>query len=567
MHTPKELLFFSLFSAILLLSGCAGQVLPSGGPPDTTPPTIIATVPDSNATHVTDNSVELEFSEYVDRGSVEESIFISPYVGELEFDWGTTDVTVRFSQKLKQNTTYVVNVGTDVKDIRAHNRMAAGYTLAFSTGDSIDHGSISGRVFDNKPEGVMIFAYSLKDCNPDTLDPGRVKPDYIMQTGKDGLFKLSNIALGRYRVLAVRDEFRNLLYDKQTDQYGVPVGDTVLTGEQPGVTDIWFRLSQEDTTKPFVTGANPVNNRLIRVRFNEPPDTVSFPGAVFTITDTLKAKTVSILLASLSRVLPSVVDLVTETTMDSGVAYRVAVRRIFDRSGNPIDTTNALSDFVGTERPDTVRPSASVPGIADSSRGIPLGRAFGVTFSEPVLPSAQNGVSLRDSGKTVVPATLRWINASEIQLVPVSQLLSNVWYQIRVVLDSVRDYAGNSWKDSTLVVRFRSLDLRSTGTVEGVVTDAWGKRGRGLVYVTASEIDASPPLEVTIQQPSPGSFMFDRLPEGKYVFSAFRDADSSGNYSYGRPYPFVPSERFTNGTDTVKVRARWGTEGVSLKFK
>src|SRR5213593_152157 len=106
MHSKKMFQHASAVLAAMLIVSCAGQVLPSGGPPDTTPPTIIRTMPDSNAVHVEQNRVELEFSKYVDRSTVEQSIFISPYVGKLEFDWSGTEVTVNFSQPLKKNTTY-----------------------------------------------------------------------------------------------------------------------------------------------------------------------------------------------------------------------------------------------------------------------------------------------------------------------------------------------------------------------------------------------------------------------------------------------------------------------------
>lgn len=250
----KSFFSFSLpLVCALLWFGCAGQVPPSGGPVDSVPPTIIRTEPDTNAVRVSTDRIVLEFSEYVDRRSVEESIFISPYVGPLEFDWSGTEVTILLGEKLKAHTTYVVNVGTDIVDLRARNRMAHGYTLAFSTGDSIDQGAIAGRVFDDKPEGVMLFAYALSAINPDTLDPSRSKPDYIMQTGKDGVFLFSNIRFDTYRVFAVRDEYRNLIYDKQTDQIGVAATDVTLSADRPRVADLWFRLFAEDTTKPFLT--------------------------------------------------------------------------------------------------------------------------------------------------------------------------------------------------------------------------------------------------------------------------------------------------------------------------
>lgn len=551
----------------MLIWSCAGQVPPGGGPLDTTPPTIIKTVPDSDAVHVKDNSVDLEFSEYVDRRSVEESIFISPYVGELEFDWSGTRVTIQFAQSLKEDRTYVVNVGTDVVDLRAHNRMASGFTLAFSSGDSIDHGMISGRVFDEKPEGVMIFAYVLANYNPDTLDPSKVKPDYIMQTGKNGLFTLSNIAFGRYRVIAVQDEYKNLLYDKQVDQFGVTVGDTAVTFAHPKVSDLWYRLSQEDTTRPFLTNVKPANNRRIMMRFSEPLDSVSFDAAVFTVVDTVTLKPIPLILSSLNSTTPSLVDMVTATALDSGAVYRCTARKIFDRAGNPIDTANSSLVFEGVANPDTIRPGLLVRGIADSAKGIPLDEVFAIDFSEPVLhPPLDSTIVLLDSSGTIVPSTLHWTSAANLDLTPASLLQSKAWYQIRVPLDSVRDYAGNTLKDSTMALRFQSLDLRTTGTIEGVVADQQ-EEGRGPIYITASSVDITPPKERRIRLSEPGSFTIDRIPEGRYTLEGFRDADSSGSYSFGKPFPFVPSERFVVSADTIKVRARWGAEGVTLKLR
>jgi hypothetical protein len=570
-RNDKSIGFFGnllVLLVLVLIVGCAGQLPPGGGPPDTTPPSVTRTTPDSNATRVEDNSIELEFSEYVDRRSVEESIFISPYVGVLEFDWGTTDVRVNFAQQLKKNTTYVVNIGTDIVDIRARNRMAAGYTLAFSTGDSIDRGLISGRVFDAKPEGVMIFAYGLNNCNPDTLDPSTAKPDYIMQTGKNGIFRLSNLAFGRYRVIAVRDEFRNLLYEKQTDQFGVTVGDTAVTNERPTVADLWFRLSQEDTTKPFLTSVQPLADRHVQVRFSEPLDSVTFEKASFTIIDTLNLKPAVIVLFSLSKVTPTVVDLITEASLDSGVVYRMEAKRIFDRTGNLMDSSHASMDFVGIGIRDTIRAVPSVRGVSDSTRGIAIEQVFEIAFSKPVLHQPlSNSITLRDSTRSVVPSSLRWLNASDVELAPVVPLKSKAWYQIRVVLDSAQDYFGNRWKDSLWSVRFQSIDLRTTGTVDGVVVDDAKEWGRGTIYVTVTSVDVNPPRERILRLAKPGSFSVDRLPEGRYTFSGFRDADSSGSYSFGQPFPFVPSERFAVSSDTVKVRARWGVEGVVLKFK
>jgi len=236
-----------LFAALTILS-CAGQMLHRGAHRHR-PSGDSRTVPDTNAVRVSTRQIVLEFTEYVERRSVEESIFISPPVGILEFDWSGTELTIGFPDTLRKNTTYVVNVGTDIVDVRARNRMASGFTLAFSTGDSIDQGWISGRVYDEKPVGVMLFAYILDDIRPDTLDPTRTKPDFVVQTGGGGNYRLSNIPLKSYRLFAVRDEYRNFLYDRGIDQIGIASGDVVLGPLRPGRGGINFLLTQEDTTR------------------------------------------------------------------------------------------------------------------------------------------------------------------------------------------------------------------------------------------------------------------------------------------------------------------------------
>jgi hypothetical protein len=79
-------------------------------------------------------------------------------------------------------------------------------------------------------------------------------------------------------------------------------------------------------------------------------------------------------------------------------------------------------------------------------------------------------------------------------------------------------------------------------------------------------VDLTPPRSVVHRLPKPGAFSIERLPEGKYTLQSFRDQDGNGVFSPGRPYPFTPSERFAVFPDTVKVRARWAIEGVTIQY-
>lgn len=556
-------LFLSVLAVLMM--DCAGQVFPSGGPVDTTPPTIIRTVPDSNAIHVQTSSIVLEFSKYVDRRSVEESIFISPFVGKLEFEWSGREVTINFAELLQKNTTYVVNVGTDVIDLRASNRMAAGFTLAFSSGDSIDRGYIAGRVFDEKSEGVMVFAYRLDGINPDTLNPGSVRPDVIMQVGKGGTFAFSHIAPGTYRLIAVRDEFRNLIYDKEIDAFGVPAGDITLSSRQLRVSDVWFRLSKEDTTRPFLTSVAAQDRRNLQVRFSEALDSVSFLHSNFTIVDTVHNTVVPIAVQYLTRSNRAIASLVLGAPMDSGVTYKLRVQGVADRAGNHIDPGHASSVFLANERPDTMKPRFDVVALRDSIRGVFPDQPIEIDFSEPVLQgSLVPAVVLRDSTRRVVPTEVRWLSPTDIILAPRQFLMFKAWYALSVRMDSVVDLAGNRYRDSLYTLRFQTLDLRTTGTIEGVVIDQRHGSAEGPTYVNVAGVGGGRQKSIRLAQP--GRFSFDQLPQGAYIISCFVDRDSSGTYSFGSPYPFIPSERFGVCPDTVKVRARWGVEGVEVKL-
>lgn len=553
----------------LTLLDCAGQVPPPGGPPDTVPPTVIRTLPDTNSLRVdtTLDYVELEFSEYVERRSVEESIFISPYVGELDFDWSGKEVRVHFSEPMKTGRTYVVNVGTDVLDLRARNRMASGFTLAFSTGDSIDRGAMSGTVFDDKPEGIMIFAYQLAGINPEVLDPSSTKPDYIMQTGKDGVFRISNVAYGKYRVIAVRDEYRNYLYDRETDEYGVLPDDVVVSPGRIEVHDLRFRLSREDTTGPFLSSVQVVHRQHVVARLSEPLDSSAFGKGVFEVLDTIRAQTMPIRLAYLSRSAPANVGILLDVPLEESAGYRLSARSLFDRAGNPIDTANASYDFTGTAQPDTVRPMVEVHATAAGSRRLGVDERVEIRFSEPVVQGGfEHAIAVRDSTGDAVPMSMNWLTPVEMTLTPAVRFASNMKYEVRIIMDSLRDFQGNGYTDSVFVHRFETIDLRMTGSIEGHVIDESGRREGGKVHLTASGATPST-FEKTILVEGEEKFTFDELPEGKYILKAFRDADGSGKYSFGLPYPFVQSERFVVTADTLKVRARWGVEGVVVRFK
>ena len=518
------------------------------------------TVPDSAATRITENTIELTFSEYVDRRSVEEAVFLSPSAGGMEFDWSGKDVTIQLAETLRSDRTYVLSVGTDVVDQRAKNRMANGFTLAFATGDSLDQGALRGRVYDKKPDGLLVFAYLLDSLIADTLNPARRQPDYLMQTGNDGSFALSNLAWGTYRVFAVRDEYRNLLYEPQLDQYGVYRHDVTIGPDQPLVEKIDFRVTKEDTTAPFLSSVQPANKKLIRFRFSEAIDSARFAGARVVITDTLSGKLIDPLLIFQGYPDRSGGGIVLSAPLDSSSGYMLTILGVADSAGWPIDSANASVGFEASSAPDTIPPGLTIASFSDTLLGYPVSRAVQIIFSEPVVQrSVTKAFALSDTSGHGVTVNSQWLSPIRLLLTPEPALRVSTPYQLTIIMDSVVDLQGMAYRDSVRTLRFSTYNPERAGELEGVVQS---KSGEGSIVISAVREADQWQRKIIID--GDGAFVFKDLPEGRFFIEAFRDEDGSGSYSYGLPFPFRPSESFVVSSDTVKVRARWSAEGLTI---
>lgn len=558
-----------LRAAIILGSliglSCAGQVSPSGGPPDKSPPQVFQTYPVPGTLHFRENKLRIEFNKYVDRRKFQDAVFISPPVGRLTYDWGGKGVEISFPDSLRPDATYILSIGTDVEDTRG-NRLDKTFALAFSTGDHIDSNRISGAVLDPSPEGITIFAYRLDGLNPDTLNPSTTRPHYVSQTGSSGTFTLTHLAPGAYRLIAVKDEYKNFLYDPQTDRFGVLRSDLRFPPGVDSVSGVQFRMTIDDTTRPFLSSVRAVDIRHVLLRFSEPMDTAGTSIERILIEDTLRQGRLAVSDLSFMDGGSLDVQLVT-ADQESTMAYRVTLSGWRDRQGNLLAGPNANNVFTGSRLPDTTRPVFRLPGIADSMRNFVPGDTIQVLFSEAILRLPfEHGFQLLDSARKRVAGRIEWQTSTGAIFDPVNAPAFGEWYTLILPLDSLIDFSGNSRKDSLWHRRFETIPSESLGTLKGMVLED-DMNGRGNVHISASEISRKNVEPYRIVLPRPGSFVFDHVREGMYVMDAFRDADSSGEYTYGKPFPFRPSERFTVYPETLKVRARWPLEGITLHFQ
>ena len=556
------------FLSVMLLAGCAGQRAPEGGPIDTDPPAVISTIPPNYTTRFSGQSITIEFSEYVDHRSVEGALFISPSLGPLAFDWSGREVEIGFSEKLRRYTTYVVTIGTEVTDLNNRNKMAQAYTLAFATGDDIDHGAIEGRIYTRQatdsPQGVTIVAYLLNDIKADTLDPRAARPDYVTQTGRNGEFVLKHLAFGSYRVIALRDEFKNLLYDPETDDYGITSGDVKLTPYDTLRSNVWMRLAREDTTALRLLKVTAQNQHVLRVEFSAPVVSGDLSRTWFRITDTVAHRQLAV--AGVSPVFPQLTNvlLVTDTQV-SELPYRLDVDSVRSQAGLGMNSLARSLTFAGSGTPDTLGPMVVSCSAGDSLRGVDLDATISVHFSVPVeQAAAEKAITLVDSGRVSVPFRFQWLSSASVELKPGEPLKSKVRYSVRIRPERILDLQGKTGKDTLRVFRFQTIDRELFSTIEGAVRDTGSIDMGGPIYVVAHQATAREFREYELRLDCAGAFTLKDIPEGKYLLRAYRDRNGNGRFDAGRVFPYRPSERFTQYADTLKVRARWPLEGATM---
>ena len=327
---------------------CARMEPPPGGPPDPTPPHLIATRPDSFARLPGfKGDVEFRFDEVISEGGspnagmgtgdLEKLVILSPTTRVPEVTWRRSRITVRPKEGWRPNRVYRVELLPGITDLR-RNRSTAGTVLTFTTGAPLPGTLIDGTVVDwttSRPAaGALVEAILLPDSLP-----------YRGVADSSGHIKLGPLPAGEYLVRGVLDENRNLQFD------GREAFDTVRLA--PGKTaagELWAFV--HDTTPPRIREVTVVDSTSASIELSQnlAPGQRIAPSQV----------TVRILPDST----PIRVTSVLPKPLDDSLNRRAAPAR---------DTTGRDTTRRDTTAADTTRP-ARRRGLVEVGPGRPRGR-------------------------------------------------------------------------------------------------------------------------------------------------------------------------------------------------
>ncbi len=209
-----------MLAAVSFPTGCANTTTPpSGGPKDTIPPVLrkISPMPGSLKVPVRKSQIEFTFNEYVKVKDLT-SIYLSPPQDKApKYKMKGKTLVVYFESDLDSNTTYTLDITGAVVDNNEGNPFP-GYTLVFSTGESIDSMMVTGTIQDCNTQmpvkGATVMLY--KDASDSAVFNKR--PNASAKTDEWGLFSIRNIQDTVYRIYAVQDVNGNNRYDPDNEK-------------------------------------------------------------------------------------------------------------------------------------------------------------------------------------------------------------------------------------------------------------------------------------------------------------------------------------------------------------
>lgn len=519
MKYNKTLFIYILCFVVALVTSCATPMPPKGGPGDKEGPKVLETDPESGTTNFDERSFAFHFNEFVERSSVRPALSVEPDVGiGYDISWKRKSMIITFDEKLPDSTTILIKLSTEISDTR-NNNIGKPITLAVSTGDEIDQGSLTGRILSAKDgssaEGRDVLLYR------EPVDLSR-KANYYAQTDTGGVFQFSYLADGRYKVIVADDRNRNKIWDRDSEK-AFPFYREIIELEKGGMDtlDVLY-VSETDTLAPTLQGVGLFSENRMRLRFSE---NMKFtPNAVISIRDSVGNDYTQAYPLYTSRSEGFVVFAHSEDPFSEEDEYQLDVSGITDEAGNEVSSTDF--SFTGSSQEDTTQQRII---SSNGEEGLLQDEPFEVTFAAPITDSdiidstvvIEGDVDFDDwpnieteRNKLFIKPQTEWIEDVDYQF-----LVWNPRSQRRTMLEP------EVW-DSTQYGEVE-LTLENTDTTSAHVVD---------LFQTNGELAKTDTLY--------SSGIIENLPPLTYTLVIFRDENNNGKWDKGTVIPYQKPEPY-----------------------
>lgn len=539
-HKLKYLVFsLGLLLTAFLAQRCANAVAPTGGPKDTTPPVVVAAVPENQSTHFIGKKIEITFDEFITLENANQNVMISPPLKEkLDIKLKNKTVVVKFKENLVPNTTYTINFGSAIKDLHEGNPFKD-YVYSFSTGDHIDTLSITGKVVDAetmKPiENVYVGLYAADRDNLDSL-PMTTAPNYISKTDKEGQFSLNGLADKNYRVFALKDANANLYFDLANEASAFH--DRLVSPSDSTLKPLTLRMFTEVDSTQVLLEKKLIEEGLLRFVFRHPAKdavimTPEMLPDTFNLVTTHSAAYDTVWWYFTPNVKDSLwVQVKYDTVINDSSRYSLKFK---DKKGRnkktePLKVKNNLIGRGALVHDDTLT----------------------LTFSEPIVRYAMRDSAVFKCDTLVFYDTLAFEPADEqgMKYRLVNPVAADVSYHIEIP-DSVFFGIRNRTNEA-IKLDFHVVNDDEYGNIYITVMPP---KGMKQVVVQLTNESGKVVKEQVITKNS--EVMFDYLMPAKYKLRAILDADGNGKWSTGNYHRHTLPETIIDYINVLDLKAGW----------
>ncbi len=234
---------------IFLATRCA-QITPlSGGKKDTNPPKALIYSPENTSLNFNAKTIEIQFDEYITLKDIANQFIITPQVKETpEIQIHGKKLKIIFNEQLLPNTTYKLAFGNAICDLNESN-VLQNFEYIFSTGSAIDSLMLHGKILnslDKKPEAQILVGLYSQEASDSIIY--KEKPLYITKTNSAGIFIFNYLPNMPFKIVAIKDQNKNLLYDGSEEQIAF-TKNLIHPGDTSNIT---LNLFKEKPSKSFI---------------------------------------------------------------------------------------------------------------------------------------------------------------------------------------------------------------------------------------------------------------------------------------------------------------------------
>lgn len=523
-----------LLAQLFTLQHCATPTSPNGGARDTLGPVLVPEETTPNfQTNFRPEEIVLTFDEWVEQ-DLKQQIIISPplELGEENVPYLRRRSLVIPLQglTLRDSVTYVVNIGSAIKDLHEGNP-TENLRFVFATGPVLDSASVTGTLvedFSGKPIDNATFTLygNLADTAATTENP-----TYFAQTDKEGNFTVYNIRPGRYRAVG-------LVRNPGATNYYVDLNGTFKP----------LSVGFIDTLITVTDGPNPIGS----VRLSPVPVPIKVIGR-----DTTSFGSISITMNQPAEN----IELISGRTDYLRFNDKDTIK-LFYRTAAP-DTLLVGRDSVYRDT-IVISGAAEPPGPPVAIVGRPAGRlnpAEGAVyrFNRPLESIDTTLLTLTDvKDSTATPLPYRYaldtLYPGELRLQ--SGWKPDVTYQLQLLPGTVTDWAGSSNQD-TIVSKLVAVSPEKFGNLTLTFPDLDPTLDYIVRLIEKDKVISG--TQRFISQQFTYKVVYRGLAAGTYLVEVIYDSNGNQRYDSG-DFSFGRQPELIRRLEIEALRANWEVE-------